>query len=44
MEIKEWQAIMEYLKALPEQDERGVARLTMDERAEEDRAIKQPES
>ena len=39
MEIKEWQAIMQYLKALPKKDDRGVCPLVMDERAEENRTI-----
>jgi len=39
MEIKEWQAIMEYLKPLSKKNEQGVSMLTMDERAEENRAI-----
>src|SRR5215831_7039718 len=39
MEIKEWQAIMDYLKTLPKKDDRGVCSLLMDERAAENRTI-----
>jgi hypothetical protein len=39
MEIKEWQAIMQYLKTFPEKNDGGVCPLVMDERAEENRAI-----
>ena len=39
MEIKEWQAIMEYLKTLPKKNDRGVCPLVMDERAAENRTI-----
>ena len=40
LEIKEWQAIMDYLKSLPKKNEKGVAVLEMDERSKEIRAIK----
>ena len=39
MEIKEWQAIMNYLKSLPTKNEKGVTVLTMDERTKENRSI-----
>ena len=39
MEIKEWQAIMQYLKTLPKKNDRAVFSLVMDERAEENRTI-----
>jgi len=39
MEIKEWQAIIQYLKTLPKKNNWGVCPLVMDERAEENRAI-----
>jgi 5'-nucleotidase len=39
MEIKEWQAIMDYLKTLPKKDDRGVCSLLMDERTAENRTI-----
>ena len=39
MEIKEWQAIMEYLKTLPKKNDREVRSLVMDERAAENRTI-----
>ena len=39
MEIKEWQAIMEYLKMLPHKNDKGVPILVIDEYAEENRAI-----
>ena len=39
MEIKEWQAIMDYLKTFSEENDGGVCPLVMDERAEENRAI-----
>jgi 5'-nucleotidase / UDP-sugar diphosphatase len=38
LEIKEWQALMEYLKALPRKNDSGVSILAMDERATEQRA------
>ena len=38
-EIKEWQAIMNYLKSLPTKNAEGVTVLAMDERAREDRSI-----
>jgi 5'-nucleotidase / UDP-sugar diphosphatase len=39
MEIKEWQAIMEYLKTLPKRNDRGLCLLEVDERATENRTI-----
>jgi hypothetical protein len=39
MEIKEWQAIMEYLKMLRKKNDKGVSILVIDEHAEENRAI-----
>ena len=39
-EIKEWQAIMNYLKSLPMKNAQGVTVLAMDERAKEDRTIR----
>lgn len=39
MEIKEWQAIIDYLKSLPTKNERGVSILAMDESTEEKRAF-----
>jgi 5'-nucleotidase / UDP-sugar diphosphatase len=39
MEIKEWQAIMEYLKVLPNKNDRGISMLVIDERAQENRAL-----
>ena len=39
LEIKEWQAIMNYLKSLPTKNAEGVTVLAMDERAKEDRSI-----
>ena len=39
MEIKEWQAIMEYLRILPKKNDKGVSMLLMDEEAKENRAI-----
>ena len=39
MEIKEWQAIMEYLKTLPKKNDREVRSLVMDEQAAENRTI-----
>jgi 5'-nucleotidase / UDP-sugar diphosphatase len=38
-EIKEWQAIMNYLKSLPEKTDKGVTVLEIDERVKEDRSI-----
>jgi len=38
-EIKEWQAIMDYLVNLPEKNDKGVSILKMDDRAREVRAI-----
>ena len=40
MEIKEWQAIMDYLKSFPKKNEKGVAMLVMDEHATENRSVK----
>lgn len=40
LEIKEWQAVMDYLKSLPKKDARGVTVLEMDERSKEIRAIR----
>ncbi|MGZ3499496.1 MAG: hypothetical protein ACXVAK_18385, partial [Vulcanimicrobiaceae bacterium] len=42
MEIKEWQAIMNYLKSLPTKNAKGVTVLVMDERANENRPIDVP--
>ena len=39
MEIEEWQAIMNYLKSLPDKTDKGVTVLKVDERAKEDRSI-----
>jgi len=39
MEIKEWQAIMQYLKTLPTKNDRGTCPLVMDEQAAENRTI-----
>jgi 5'-nucleotidase len=39
MEIKEWQALMNYLKSLPTKNENGVTVLAMDQRSNEDRSI-----
>ena len=39
MEIKEWQAIMEYLKTLPKKNGGGACSLVVDERAAENRSI-----
>jgi hypothetical protein len=39
MEIKEWQAITNYLKRLPTKNAQGVTMLTMDERVMENRSI-----
>ena len=39
MEIKEWQAIMEYLKTLPKKNNTEVCSLVVDERAAENRTI-----
>jgi len=38
-EIKEWQAIMDYLANLPEKNDKGISILKMDDRAREVRAI-----
>ena len=42
MEIKEWQAIMDYLRILPKKNDKGVSMLVMDEQAGENRAINLP--
>jgi 5'-nucleotidase len=39
MEIKEWQAIMDYLKTLPKKNDGGVCSLVVDERVAENRTI-----
>jgi 5'-nucleotidase len=39
MEIKEWQAVMDYLRTLPKKDDRRVCSLLMDDRAAENRTI-----
>jgi 5'-nucleotidase / UDP-sugar diphosphatase len=39
MEIKEWQAIMDYLRILPKKNDKGVSMLVMGEEAGENRAI-----
>lgn len=39
MEIKEWQAIMNHLKAMPTKNEQGVTLLQIDERSMENRSI-----
>jgi hypothetical protein len=39
LEIKEWQAITNYLKSLPTKDAQGVTVLAMDEAAMENRSI-----
>jgi len=39
-EIKEWQAIMNYLKSNPNKNDQGISILSMDEQAMENRAIK----
>ena len=39
MEMKEWQAIMNYLKGMPTKNEKGVTVLAMDGRTEENRSI-----
>jgi 5'-nucleotidase len=39
LEIKEWQAIMNYLKSLPTKNAQGVTVLSMDERAMESRTL-----
>jgi 5'-nucleotidase / UDP-sugar diphosphatase len=39
IEIKEWQAIMQYLRSLPKKNGGGVCSLVMDEQASENRAI-----
>jgi 5'-nucleotidase len=39
MEIKEWQAIMGFLKSLPMKNAQGITVLAMDERAREDRSL-----
>jgi 5'-nucleotidase len=39
-EIKEWQAIMDYLRALPKKDKEELPTIPVDKRAAEVRAIK----
>ena len=39
LEIKEWQAIMDYLKILPNKNDKGVPMLVIDERTQENRTI-----
>jgi 5'-nucleotidase/UDP-sugar diphosphatase len=39
LEIKEWQAIMDYLKSLPKKNDKGISLLDMDELSMEIRAI-----
>jgi 5'-nucleotidase len=39
LEIKEWQAIMNYLKSFPKKDAQGVAVLAIDERMSENRSV-----
>ena len=39
MEVKEWQAIMEYLKTLPKKNNSEFRSLVMDERVKENRSI-----
>ncbi len=39
MEIKEWQAITDFLKSLPEKNDKGVSLLAMSERFKENRSI-----
>jgi hypothetical protein len=39
MEIKEWQAIMNFLKSLPAKNAQGVTVLAINERAREDRSM-----
>jgi 5'-nucleotidase len=39
MEVKEWQAIMEYLKTLPKKNNSEVRSLVMDEQVKENRSI-----
>ena len=39
MEIKEWQAVMDYARSVPSRNARGVTILNMDKRATEDRSI-----
>ena len=39
LEIKEWQAIMNYMKSLPTKNAQGVTVLAMDERVKENRSI-----
>jgi 5'-nucleotidase/UDP-sugar diphosphatase len=38
-EIKEWQAIMDYLKILPNKNDKGISMLVIDERTQENRTI-----
>jgi hypothetical protein len=39
MEIKEWQAIMDYLRNLPKKTRKGISLLARDEQVIENRAI-----
>jgi 5'-nucleotidase/UDP-sugar diphosphatase len=39
LEIKEWRAIMNYIKSLPTKDTQGVTVLAMNERMNENRSI-----
>ena len=39
-EIKEWQAIMDYIRGLPVKDKGGLPTIPVDERASEQRAIR----
>jgi 5'-nucleotidase len=39
MEIKEWQAIMDFMKSLPTKNEKGISVLALDERFKENRSI-----
>lgn len=39
MEIKAWQAIMDFMKSLPTKNDKGVSVLTLDERFDENRSI-----
>ena len=42
LEIKEWQAIMNYLKSLPTKKEQRVTVLVMDEHVKEHRSFEAP--
>ena len=39
LELKEWQAIMDHIKAMPTKNEQGVVMLKMDEQSMEDRSV-----